>query len=97
MSSGKPLSSVLNLVEGFTPWPVCGVDGDALQDSVGPPGTKAFCVPRFLITGNRLAHLPGPSLSSNEQVETGANLERGGMQRQGKSSQETITQPRDRA
>ena len=97
MSSGKPLSSVLNLVEGFTLWPVCGVDGDALQDSVGPPGTKPFWVPHFLIIGNSLAHLPGPSLSSNEQVQMGANLGREGMQRQGKSSQETITQPWDRA
>ena len=40
---------------------------------------------------------PGSSLSSNEQVETGANMGREGMQRQGRSSQETITQPWDRA
>ena len=59
MSLGKPLSSVLNLVESFALWLVCGVYSDAVEDSVGPLGTKPFCVPHFLMTGNRLCSSPG--------------------------------------
>ena len=36
---------------------------------------------------------PWPSLSSKGQIPTIANLEREGMQRQGRGSQETIVQP----
>ena len=61
MSLGKPLLSVLNLVESFALRLVCGVYSDAVQDSVGPLGTKPFCVPRFLITGNRICSSPGSS------------------------------------
>ena len=40
---------------------------------------------------------PGPSLSSKRQVQTSANQEREGIQRQGRSSQETIVKSRDRS
>ena len=52
---------------------------------------KPFRVPSFLLVGNRLQP-PGPSLSSKGQIWTVANQGREGMQRQGRSSQETIVQ-----
>ena len=53
---------------------------------------KLFCVPHFLFAGNRLQP-PWPSWSSKGQVQTIADQEREGRQRQGRSSQETIVQP----
>ena len=43
------------------------IEGETKQDTVGPLGTEAFCVPCFLFVGNRLQP-PWPSLSSNKQV-----------------------------
>ena len=53
---------------------------------------KPFWVPRSLFVGNSLQP-PGSSLSPKGQIQTVANQGREGMQRQGKSSQETIVQP----
>ena len=52
---------------------------------------KSFCVPHFLFLWNELQP-PLPSLSSKGQVQTIANQGREGMQRPGRSSQETIVQ-----
>ena len=56
---------------------------------------KPFCVPCFLFLGNRLQP-PWPSLSPKWQVQTVANQGREGMQRQGRSGQETIAPPWER-
>ena len=52
---------------------------------------KPFSVSHFLFVGNRLQP-PKPSLSSKSQVQTVANLGRQGIQREGRSSQETVVQ-----
>ena len=56
---------------------------------------KPFCVPRFLIIGNRFIQLPSFP-ESQGHVQTVAHQGREGMQRQGRNSQETIVQPWDR-
>ena len=60
-----------------------------------PCAHKPFCVPHFLVLGNK-TQPPWPSLNSKGQVQTVANQKREWMQRQGRSRQETIVQPRGR-
>ena len=59
---------------------------------MGLLGTKACMCPCFLFVGNRLQPLL-PSQSSRDQEQTFPNQGREGMQRQGRSSKETIVQP----
>ena len=55
-----------------------------------------FSVPHFSLVGNRL-QLPWLSLSSKGQVQTRADQGREGIQRQRRSCQETMVQPRSGA
>ena len=52
-------------------------------------GTYPLCVPHFLFVGNMLQP-PRPSLSSRGQIQTVANQGSEGMQKQTRSSQETM-------
>ena len=67
------------------------------QDPVGPSSVEIlsdanlFCVPHFLFVGKKLQP-PRPSLSTNGQIQTVAYQGREGMQKQRRSSQETIVQ-----
>ena len=52
---------------------------------------KPFCVSHFLLVGKRFQP-PRPSLSSKGQIQTASNQRSEGIQKQRKSSQETIVQ-----
>ena len=60
---------------------------------LGPPGCKSFLCPPFLVYRKYASLQPSwPSLSSKGQIQTIANQGREGMQKQRRSSQETIAQ-----
>ena len=67
-----------------------------IETEKGPVGLldthKSFFVSHFLFLGNNLQP-PWPSLSSKGSAQTAVNQGREGMQRPGRSSQETIVKP----
>ena len=79
---GKPYSLV-----DWRKWKT--LETETEQDLAGSWAWKPFCAPQFFFVGIRLWPL-WASLSSKGQV---ANQRREALQRQGRSSQETIIQP----